>query len=385
MKTIRILTIILVGLWLSACSHTAPPAESRPEKEKTAESRSTPPTATESKPQETSEQSQPSQTADQKAAGKEQKETGKTETDGQSAPSDTSGSKQQEAGQQSKTDPTATLDAAENQQPAPKDVAGPGRAASADTVDAKLAEARKNLRISEETEKRIASELEQLKKSGSASPEAVGDYEAYLKSVQAMTAENREILERMKNSYSGRSSDESASSAPDSGKPNPMPASSTPEEQTLDEVAALDRQLNASLNEFDEKLLREMDEIRAESAEKMQDLARDAAEAAKRLREKGLDAGSSESASTGQADDQEQISESGQDPGSSKDTAGSETASGSGVGKTDQGSARDEKRKAGYEDDDIVARQLREAAENETDPALKEKLWKEYEAYKKGL
>ncbi len=36
-------------------------------------------------------------------------------------------------------------------------------------------------------------------------------------------------------------------------------------------------------------------------------------------------------------------------------------------------------------DDDIVARQLREAAENETDPVLKEKLWKEYEAYKKGL
>ena len=36
------------------------------------------------------------------------------------------------------------------------------------------------------------------------------------------------------------------------------------------------------------------------------------------------------------------------------------------------------------EDDDIVARQLREAAENETDPELKEKLWKEYEEYKKS-
>jgi hypothetical protein len=35
-------------------------------------------------------------------------------------------------------------------------------------------------------------------------------------------------------------------------------------------------------------------------------------------------------------------------------------------------------------DDDIVARQLREAAEQETDPVLKEKLWKEYEAYRKG-
>lgn len=35
-------------------------------------------------------------------------------------------------------------------------------------------------------------------------------------------------------------------------------------------------------------------------------------------------------------------------------------------------------------DDDIVARQLREAAEKETDPVLKEKLWEEYRKYKAG-
>lgn len=34
------------------------------------------------------------------------------------------------------------------------------------------------------------------------------------------------------------------------------------------------------------------------------------------------------------------------------------------------------------EDDDIVARQLREAAEQETDPVLKRKLWDEYRNYK---
>ena len=33
-------------------------------------------------------------------------------------------------------------------------------------------------------------------------------------------------------------------------------------------------------------------------------------------------------------------------------------------------------------DDDIVARQLREAAESETDPELRERLWEEYRAYK---
>ena len=35
-------------------------------------------------------------------------------------------------------------------------------------------------------------------------------------------------------------------------------------------------------------------------------------------------------------------------------------------------------------DDDVVARQLREAAMDETDPALKEKLWEEYRRYKAG-
>lgn len=35
-------------------------------------------------------------------------------------------------------------------------------------------------------------------------------------------------------------------------------------------------------------------------------------------------------------------------------------------------------------DDDIVARQLREAAEKEQDPELKEKLWQEYRKYKEG-
>ncbi len=35
-------------------------------------------------------------------------------------------------------------------------------------------------------------------------------------------------------------------------------------------------------------------------------------------------------------------------------------------------------------DDDIVARQLREAAMKETDPELRERLWDEYRKYKKA-
>ena len=39
---------------------------------------------------------------------------------------------------------------------------------------------------------------------------------------------------------------------------------------------------------------------------------------------------------------------------------------------------------SGGRDDDIVARQLREVAEKETDPALRKKLWDEYKLYKQG-
>ena len=53
------------------------------------------------------------------------------------------------------------------------------------------------------------------------------------------------------------------------------------------------------------------------------------------------------------------------------------TVSGAGSGGPDRG------RPSG-EDDDIVARRLRRAAEQETDPELKEKLWKEYEDYKRN-
>jgi hypothetical protein len=153
-----------------------------------------------------------------------------------------------------------------------------------------------------------------------------------------------------------------------------------PEEQTRDEVAALDRQLNASLSEFDARLLKEMDEIREESATKMRDLAQEAAEAAKRLREKGVDvstAGSETSEASSEAE-----SPGGEQTQAEQGAQGTQTASSETSRAGGQGSGSGQQGRAGYEDDDIVARQLREAAENETDPELKEKLWKEYYEYK---
>ena len=88
------------------------------------------------------------------------------------------------------------------------------RSTSADAADAKLAEARENLKTSRETEKRIASDLEHLKKSGDASPEAIKDYEEYLARVQAMTAENRKIVAQMEAVYDQHTHSESNPNSP---------------------------------------------------------------------------------------------------------------------------------------------------------------------------
>ena len=87
-----------------------------------------------------------------------------------------------------------------------------------------------------------------------------------------------------------------------------------------------------------------------------------------------------------QGDTETEAGASGQQ-GESDDQTGAgddQTAKGDSSREGGKGSGSRQDRYGSGEDDDIVARQLREAAENETDPELKEKLWQEYEEYKKN-
>lgn len=260
-----------------------------------------------------------------------------------------------------------------------------GQASAGESAEAKLAQARENLRVSRETEKRIAAGLEQLKESGNASEDAVRDYETYLKSVEAITAENRKIVAQMETAYAKKSAAETGSNRPPANELDKMADPDIPESQTMDEVAVLDRQLDASLAKFDGMLLKEMDRIRAGSSKKLQALAEEAAEAAKRLREQGMDVSTTGSESSVESQPERQG-----EPTSDRETEstpgrkGTETTAENGSRKGAQGPSSKDQRRTDYEDDDIVARQLREAAENETDPELKKKLWKEYEEYKKS-
>ena len=273
-----------------------------------------------------------------------------------------------------------------------------------DVAKLKLEKAREDLQISLATEARISSDLDQLRRSGNTSPEVLKEYETYLARVHEMVVESQKIVQEMEAAYARLVPPGKASDTVDSTTATDTPNVDLPDEEEFDRVAALDRELSDSLAAFDEMLLRELDDIRLQSSEKMTDLAEEAAAAAQRLREKGidLDTSSPEEPSDAHEDGRDQdegVSDSEEEGGTPtegetypeagaaepKEGAGQTEESGSrGQGKDGTLPGKQGSRSEGYEDDDIVARQIREAAEKETDPELKEKLWKEYEEYKQG-
>ena len=267
--------------------------------------------------------------------------------------------------------------------------------ASQESARSKLETARETLRLSQVTYDRIAADLELLKSTGKASPELIKNYEIYLQRVGDMRDENRRILESMEKAYAASAASLKTAPAPEPDPSEPKRDSKIPEEEETDRVAALDRQLKESLASFDEMLLKEMDKIRTASGDKMRGLAREAAAAARGIKE--AEESSSEKASSGDEqrppEGESQGKDAAQAPGASKDkdsevqdakTGAQGRPSGSKPGKDDSTRLTGPGPDSSSQDDDIVARQLREAAEKETDPALKEKLWKEYEEYKKS-
>ena len=243
---------------------------------------------------------------------------------------------------------------------------------SLEEVKSRLQLARENLRISEATEARIASELEKLERSGKASPEVLKDYEAYLARAHEMVVENRKIVKEMEAVYAKLAPPRQSASSSTSAEKRDITDPKIPDEEQLDERATLEREFNASLAAFDEMLLKKWDEILARSAEEMSDL--------------GEELGDKKGRSGEEAEEEEMSSIEGS-PETQEEAEDRKTATESGRPESnggDKGRPLTQKERERYSeyDDDIVARQLCEAAENETDPELREKLWKEYEDHK---
>jgi hypothetical protein len=366
------------------------------------------------------------------------------------------------------------------------------RSESAPGAGGTLAEARENLRISELTFERIQKRLEALREEQIVDPSVLEDYSIYLEKVRAMTEGHRTIVKEFEALSGGM--------APLPPVTDWRPVDDRffdpPIPEPVDELALLERQLDQDLAAFDAFLLKEqyeaarrMEQIDEASSNEMTALAREAAAAVERLRNKGIEIdtkappdggkGENEDAAGGQpgaaggaqgasggADGERPSGDSGAAGGQPGDAGGAQGASGGADGEPpggdsggaetaggkagepgtgepgdadagDAGDAADSKGAGTYgaaggpgqagegdasgsgasaagsggpstptpsgpsgpegdgagdpppqgdrppaDDDDIVARQLREAAEKETDPVLKEKLWREYDKYK---
>jgi hypothetical protein len=182
-----------------------------------------------------------------------------------------------------------------------------------------------------------------------------------------------------------------------------------------EQVGELERLFADSLGEFDEKLLKEEETLAARQPSDREtgygyggSQGRDSGgKTAGTGQTSGQGSGSSQStgsegtAGQGSEEGGPGVAQTGEQTGGSATDSGEETGTGSGkgtgsgegAGPSVEGGGAGQSAGSGTQpgkeeletgDDDIVARQLREAAEKETDPELKKRLWEEYRKYKEG-
>jgi hypothetical protein len=153
------------------------------------------------------------------------------------------------------------------------------------------------------------------------------------------------------------------------------------------ELDALEKELDETLGDFDEQMEREQSyaEDRANQNTSEGDLGgigefENYNAEAEEEQGKG---GQSQSAQS-ESDTSAQASSESESSASGASGPGQETRKDGKPGEQAKGEANDDNKQSDIpdqRDDDIVARQLREAAENERDPELRKKLWEEYRKY----
>lgn len=147
-----------------------------------------------------------------------------------------------------------------------------------------------------------------------------------------------------------------------------------------EETAQLEGAFLSSLGDFDDSLLKEEEKVAARVPSQRETGSSSASGSSGRAGESGEtrsgESDASEEQGEGATEDQGLEGQAGAAQGST----GRSGSQGSGVGQSTYGAPGGNLPPP--EDDDIVARQLREAAEKEPDPELRKKLWEEYWKYK---
>jgi hypothetical protein len=249
----------------------------------------------------------------------------------------------------------------------------------ADTVtdrSALLEVARENLRVTEAAERRVGDEYESLYAAGALAAEEIEEYRGFLQRIRRFVERYRLEVAVLSGAAHAADQDE-ASVAPREDLWRSFSGEQTDEEQ----AGALDAELDASLGDFDEMLLREQQQL-AEKARTAEAAAAGGGAGGGSAGAQGL-AGNAAAASETFAT-QGDMSAGAPGAAAAAETGQRRVAAAGGYSGTGQRQGRSPSPADIPDggDDDIVARQLREAAEKEIDAELRERLWDEYRKYK---
>jgi hypothetical protein len=254
-----------------------------------------------------------------------------------------------------------------------------------------LESARRSLSAARDAVSTASVEFRTLLVDGGLTRTGIEDYRSYLARLKQSVVSNCRTILELKHDLG----DSGPEPGCDPGRMAPAGPVSFPQERTeVEKTASLDGQLGASLSEFDELLLREMEDLKRQQSGSPDTAAGSGGgdgEGQSESQGEGSStaSGGAESGDSGQSGKGAQQQEAEQQQGgevaarseqNSQQQGAGNAGSREGKGDSTRTGGRDQPPAA--DDDDIVARQLREAAENETDPELREKLWQEYRRYK---
>lgn len=223
------------------------------------------------------------------------------------------------------------------------------------------------LRVDREAMIAAEQDFRRHQEQGDLGPTETRDYAAYVERLRQRVVRDCMALAAAEVMVSA---DQGCSQQP-AGIARPAAIDQQAEQTDAERAAALDAELNADLGEYDQRLLREQERVKA-------------------ARPRGTGGGQGGAGSGAEGEGGGDLAENG-DPGATGesrengDLAVPPTASGAAGGPGHQTAVKDQPKDVpDGSGDDVVARQLREAAERETDPELKKKLWEEYRKYKQG-
>lgn len=236
--------------------------------------------------------------------------------------------------------------------------------------------ARHDLAVSEQVLARMTERTAFARADSTLQPAQRQRLDQYLARMQRLVAANRERVETLTRQLEAQ---------PASARTEAPAAGGGPGAATeAEEIAALEKKLGESLAEFDELLLEEARRARTRTDGRSRggsSGASAAASAGSGATGAGPESGSvaaTASGTEGQGGGAAESPQSAGEPGSPGGRILGTEAGASGASAAVPPDVGD------GSDDDVVARQIRKAAESETDPELRKKLWEEYRKYKQG-